>query len=59
VGHEWRYRDGQGCYPIELDCGVFYADAQGCYPDEHGQYLKAGECCPDHRKCCPECDGGY
>jgi hypothetical protein len=29
------------------------------YPDEHGQYLKAGDCCPDHRQCKKQCDGGH
>jgi hypothetical protein len=59
LAHEWFYRDGRGCYPIELECGVFYADGNGCYPDENGKYLKAGAYCPEHRQCCPECDGGY
>jgi hypothetical protein len=38
---------------------VFYADGKGYYPDENGQYAKAGEYCPEYRKCKPECDGGY
>jgi hypothetical protein len=38
---------------------VYYADGNGCYPDENGKYLKAGAYCPEHRQCCPECDGGY
>merc|ERR1712183_1031031 len=59
IGHQWYYRDGHGCYPVERDCGVFYADGKGYYPDENGQYAKAGEYCPEYRKCKPECDGGY
>jgi hypothetical protein len=59
LAYQWFYRDGRGCYPIELSCGVYYADANGCYPDENGKYLKAGDHCPEHRKCYKVCDGGY
>ena len=58
IGHQWYYRDAQGCYPVERGCGgVFYADAQGCYPDEEGKWRGYGEKGPRQRQCKRECGG--
>ncbi|ELR18689.1 uncharacterized protein ACA1_394560 [Acanthamoeba castellanii str. Neff] len=56
IAHTFFYPDGHGCYPIATEAGVKYADGQGVLPDRLGEYLKAGEPCPEDRKCKKECD---
>jgi hypothetical protein len=56
ITNTFFYPDGQNCYPIATEAGVKYADGQGVLPDRFGEYLKAGEPCPEDRKCKKECD---